>query len=162
MPEPAPAAAPLVDSSSVKHKVVKKRALVRASARLRALAGPQAMQYHTALLGASTTHQGRLAAGGSQSRSVGAVTRARKASGGAGTGAGCGAGERESFTMLSTFRSRVPWMHCESRRSVGQSCRSLARYCVSRSDHGMQNRSVCVNPAQQHIHIQQRRTVRSA
>jgi hypothetical protein len=87
------------------------------------------MQYHTALLGASTTHQGRLAAGGSQSRSVGAVTRARKASGGAGTGAGCGAGERESFTMLSTFRSRVRG-NCivnHAGQSVSHAARSLAR-----------------------------------
>jgi hypothetical protein len=45
-----------------KNRVVRKRALVRASARLRALAGPQALQNHTALPGASAAHQGRCAA----------------------------------------------------------------------------------------------------
>ena len=45
-----------------KNRVVRKRALVRASARLRALAGPQALQNHTALPGASAAHQGRCTA----------------------------------------------------------------------------------------------------
>eukprot|EP01046_Picozoa_sp_COSAG06_P009072 COSAG06_NODE_468_length_15337_cov_84.949075_12_plen_203_part_00 len=45
-----------------KNRVVRKRALVRASARLRALVGPQALQNHTALPGASAAHQGRCAA----------------------------------------------------------------------------------------------------
>ena len=45
-----------------KNRVVRKRALVRASAWLRALAGPQALQNHTALPGASAAHQGRCAA----------------------------------------------------------------------------------------------------
>ena len=55
-----PRVSPLV--ATPKNRVVRKRALARASARLRALAGPQALQNHTALPGASAAHQGRCAA----------------------------------------------------------------------------------------------------